>query len=103
MHVCVHVCAQMAIGLTLCDLGKLSEAEDTLRSTFEQAVLACGPRGSLVDILVINLWVLLHVRMKKQRAAVDFKQRAKKLGCDVSECTNAATAQAAMAFRHLRR
>ncbi len=77
---------QYAVGRVLRGMRKFSEAESTFEQAFENALKVGGPEGANVQLILNCYWYLLHVFMKKRKAAKELRKRAEKLGCDVSEC-----------------
>lgn len=74
---------QDAVARILGKLGRVSEAEAMLVSTFDLAIKAHGPNHMITDRLLSSHWGLL-LQQGKLREAKALRTRAAKLGCDVS-------------------
>ncbi len=91
VYMCVSVCcffipyAQLSVARVLYKLGRKQDADDTTRIVFEAAVKTLGPRNSRVQHAIKQRWDTLSA-MQNWKEATAFRNRAAKLGCDVSYC-----------------
>ncbi len=82
---CFVYALQATLACALMDVRQEDEVVHKLRSIWEAGVRVAGPRGKGVADSLRAYWLILHNQLKWDEAEA-VRQRAARMGCDVSVC-----------------